>query len=113
MSTEGKDGFEVWVVRSDSFKRQLQWVNWSAGTDLGKRVRKVLKFDLKPAVGAFLAESMLAVKKGSLNPSDWLPVGRQGEYEITVGGFHFTVDLTLAAGGLLVIVRRVRIVMEK
>lgn len=104
----GTEGFQVWVTRGDRLKRQLLWANWSAGTELGKRVRRVIEQDLKPAVGRYLAGSMLAVKKASLNPCDWLPVGRQGVHEITVGGFHFKVDLTLAAGGLMVIILEAR-----
>ena len=104
------EGFAVWVITSAEMKRQLAWKNWASGTDLGRRVRRAIKEDVKPAVGRYLAEQMLAVKKNSLDVLDWLPVGRQGEHQITTAGFVFTVDLMLAEGGMLITVRSARTV---
>ncbi|MFI9772184.1 hypothetical protein ACIHJG_35780 [Streptomyces sp. NPDC052415] len=102
------EGFEVWIVRSDALKTQLKWHNWSARTELGQKVRRILKNDLKPAVGAHLREQMLPSKYTSLNPADWLPAGRFGERDVVIDGLAFTVDLSVAAGGVLVVVVRVR-----
>lgn len=102
------EGFEVWIVRSDALKAQLKWLNWSTQTELGKKVRRILKKDLKPAVGAHLREQMLPSKYNSLNPCDWLPAGRFGERDIVLDGLTFTVDLSVAAGGVLVVVTQVR-----
>lgn len=102
------DGFEVWVVRAESFKAQLKWLNWSAQSELGKKVRKVLKRDLKPAVGAHLREQMLPSKYTSLDPKDWLPAGRYGQRDIMVDDLIFTVDLSVAPGGILIVVIQVR-----
>lgn len=101
-------GFEVWIVRSDALKRQLTWLNWSARTELGQRVRRILKTDLRPAVGAHLREQMLPSKYMSLDPADWLPAGRYGERDVVIDGLAFTVDLSVAAGGILVVVTQVR-----
>jgi hypothetical protein len=106
------DGFEVWVVRADSLKAQLGWLNWSAQTELGRKVRRILKTDLRPAVGAHLREQMLPSKYLSTNPSDWLPAGHYGERDIVIDGLAFTVDLSVASGGILVVVRQVRTVQE-
>ncbi|MET9111266.1 hypothetical protein [Streptomyces zhihengii] len=106
MSNAG--GFEVWIVRSDALKSQLTWLNWSSRTELGRKVRRILKTDLKPAVGAHLREQMLASKYMSLNPADWLPAGRYGERDVVIDGLAFTVDLAVAAGGILVVVTQVR-----
>jgi hypothetical protein len=102
------EGFEVWMVRSDTFKSQLKWLNWSAQTELGQKVRRILKKDLKPAVGAHLREQMLPSKYTSLDPADWLPAGRYGKRDIVVDGLTFTVDLSVASGGILVVVLQVR-----
>ncbi|MGW1362961.1 hypothetical protein ACWCQP_36835 [Streptomyces chartreusis] len=104
------EGFEVWVVRSRSLKAQLTWLNWSTQTELGQKVRRILKKDLKPAVAAHLREQMLPSKYTSLNPADWLPVGRYGTRDITIDGLAFTVDLSVALGGILVVVIQVRTV---
>ncbi|MFF7953656.1 hypothetical protein [Streptomyces griseorubiginosus] len=102
------EGFEVWIVRSDTLKAQLRWLNWSSQTELGQKVRQILKKDFKPAVGDHLREQMLPSKYMSLDPRDWLPAGRYGERDIVIDGLVFTVDLSVAAGGLLVVVTRVR-----
>lgn len=102
------EGFKVWIVRSDALKAQLMWLNWSAQTELGRKVRRILKKDLKPAVGAHLREQMLPSKYMSLDPADWLPAGRFGERDLLIDGLAFTVDLSVAAGGVLVVVTRVR-----
>ncbi|MFI5749021.1 hypothetical protein ACIBBE_24515 [Streptomyces sp. NPDC051644] len=104
------EGFEVWVVRSDAMKARLRWLNWSAQTELGRKVRRILKDDLKPAVGAHLREQMLPSKYASLNPADWLPAGRYGERDIVIDGLAFTVDLSVASGGILVVVLQARTV---
>jgi hypothetical protein len=104
------EGFEVWMVRAESFRAQLKWLNWSAQTELGQKVRRILKKDLKPAVGVHLREQMLPSKYTSLNPSDWLPAGRYGQRDIVIDGLAFTVDLSVASGGILVVVVQVRTV---
>lgn len=104
------EGFEVWMVRSDSLKAQLKWLNWSAQTELGMKVRRILKKDLKPAVGTHLREQMLPSKYTSLDPADWLPAGRYGQRDIVIDGLAFTVDLSVASGGILVVVVQVRTV---
>ena len=104
------EGFEVWVVRSKSVKAQLEWVNWSSQTELGQKVRRILKKDLKPAVGAHLREQMLPSKYLSLNPADWLPAGRHGKRDIVIDDLAFTVDLAVASGGILAVVIQVRTV---
>ncbi|MEV8544579.1 hypothetical protein [Streptomyces sp. NPDC051572] len=105
------EGFEVWMVRSASLRAQLGWLNWSSQTEQGRKVRQILKRDLKPAVGDHLREQMLPSKYESLNPADWLPAGRYGERDIVIDGLIFTVDLSVASGGLLVVVIQVRKVM--
>lgn len=102
------DGFEVWVVRADSLKAQLTWLSWSAQSELGRTVRRILRYDLKAAVGAHLREQMLPSKYLSTNPHDWLPAGRYGERDIVIDGLSFTVDLSVASGGILVVVTQVR-----
>jgi hypothetical protein len=104
------DGFEVWVVRSAFLKAQLSWLSWSSQTELGQKARRIIKRDLKPAVGIHLREQMLPSKYMSLDPQDWLPAGRYGERDIVIDGLIFTVDLSVASGGLLVVVTQVRTV---
>ncbi|WP_141658537.1 hypothetical protein [Streptomyces mutabilis] len=104
------EGFEVWVVRADAFKAQLKWLNWSAQSELGQKVRRIVKWDLKPAVGAHLREQMLPSKHTSFDPADWLPAGRYGQRDIVIDGLAFTVDLSVASGGILVVVIQVRTV---
>ncbi|MDJ0346807.1 hypothetical protein QMK19_41010 [Streptomyces sp. H10-C2] len=104
------DGFEVWVVRSAFLKTQLTWLAWSSQSELGQRVRRILKKGLKPAVGTHLREQMLPSKFGSLDPRDWLPAGRYGERDIVIDGLAFTIDLSVASGGILAVVTQVRTV---